>query len=378
MSKIFLTGITGLVGSAFVVKLLRERDDVKIVALTRKGFKSAQERVEEIIKEQCEFDGCPEDASKVLASVEVVEGDVVDLDADKVAELPEVKDVDTIFHCAADVNLGKDPTGKTFRINYEGTKNVLALAKKLNVKAIHYVSTAYIAGKLVGRAMEDSPVDSGFNNPYEESKFKAEKMVRESGIPFSVYRPSIITGRLKDGRIRRPLAFYRILEFLGKLKKHRCAKLNLNPLEWIDLGVHFDAVPSDHVYFVPIDYVRDAITALFQKPVNNTCYHITGDCPVDTILIDEVICEVLKLKGVTVAKDDDLSMDEKLMSRFLGDLLPYFSSDIIFDQTNVRNALGDQALDWKMGKEGLVVMMKTFLRDNFPNVDWVQELTAVD
>jgi hypothetical protein len=87
---------------------------------------------------------------------------------------------------------------------------------------------------------------------------------------------------------------------------------------------------------------------------------------------------VLKLKGVTVAKDDDLSMDEKLMSRFLGDLLPYFSSDIIFDQTNVRNALGDQALDWKMGKEGLVVMMKTFLRDNFPNVDWVQELTAVD
>ena len=45
MEKIFLTGITGLVGSAFVVALLRERQDYEIVCLARKtAVKSAQQR----------------------------------------------------------------------------------------------------------------------------------------------------------------------------------------------------------------------------------------------------------------------------------------------------------------------------------------------
>ena len=111
------------------------------------------------------------------------------------------------------MNLGKDPTGKTFHINYDGTVNMLELARLVNAKAFHYVSTAYVAGKLVGRAMEAVPQESGFNNPYEESKCKAEMLVRNSGFPFTIYRPAIITGRRRDGRIRKPLAFYyRILE----------------------------------------------------------------------------------------------------------------------------------------------------------------------
>ncbi|MFA7229716.1 MAG: SDR family oxidoreductase [Victivallaceae bacterium] len=380
MTKIFLTGITGLVGSSFTVALLRERDDIEITCLVRKtAVKSARQRVEDIIRDQCNFDSCPEVADKALAAIQVIEGDVVDLDANVIADMPEVKGAKVIFHCAADVNLGKDPTGKTFRINYNGTQNVLALAKKLNVEAFHYVSTAYVAGRLNGKAMEDMPVNSGFNNPYEESKFKAETLVRSSGIPFSVYRPSIITGRLSDGKIRKPLAFYRILEFLAKLKKHRCSKLNLDPVSWVDLQVRFDAIPSDHVYFVPIDYVQKSITALFQEKVANKTYHITGDTPVSTKMIDDVICKVLKLKGVLVGPGDEaLNIDEKLLARLLGDLLPYFSSDIIFDQTNVRAILGDEALDWGGGDCGLTVMMRAFFRDFFPNVEWVQKLIATD
>ena len=45
MKKIFLTGITGLVGSAFAVALLRERKDYEIVCLARPGNgKNAAER----------------------------------------------------------------------------------------------------------------------------------------------------------------------------------------------------------------------------------------------------------------------------------------------------------------------------------------------
>ena len=378
MKKVFLTGITGLVGSAFVVALLRERKDYQIICLARRNsVKTAAERTEEIIRSECAFEGCPEAADEVLSRVSVVEGDVVTMDPVALAADPQLKDVEIIFHCAADVNLGKDPSGKTFRINYNGTVNMIELARRLQVREFHYVATAYVAGRLCGVAYETAPIDNGFNNPYEESKFKAEMLVRNSGIPFSIYRPAIITGRRSDGRIRKPLAFYRVLEFLGKFKSHNCSKLGVAPTEWINMNLRFATAPSQHVYFVPIDYVQEAITALFQKPVTNTGYHITGDSPLTTRQIEDTICGILRLDGIVVGKSEAAdSKDDKMMSRFLGDLFPYFSSDIIFDQTNVRKVLGDKILDWEYGVSGLERLIRSFYLDYFPNVEWVQQLAT--
>ena len=377
MTKIFMTGITGLVGSAFVVELCRQRKDCEFICLARKsGNTSALERTQKIIRDECAFDGYPEIADEVISRVRVVEGDVVTIDPETMAKDPLLADVDSIFHCAADVNLGKDPTGRTFRINYEGTKNMVALAKLLKVKEFHYVGTAYIAGKLVGTAYENNPLDSGFNNPYEESKYKAEFLVRESGIPFSVYRPGIVTGRRSDGRIRKPLAFYRILEFLGKLKSHECSKRKIDPSGWVDMKINFSTAPSEHIYFVPIDYVQEAITALYQKPVCNQAYHITGDSPVTTHQIEEAVCRVLRLDGISVGEKPADSKEDQLMARFVGDLFPYFSSDIIFDQSNVRRDLGDKALDWVYGVESLEILIRSFYVDHFPNVAWLQKVAT--
>ena len=379
MNKILVTGITGLVGSAFVVALLRERSDYEIVCLVRSGGgKSAEERVESIIRDECAFDSCPDAADAILQKIQVVEGDVATIVPTELAKNEKLNGVNIVFHCAADVNLGKDPTGKVFRINYEGTRNMVELAKLLKVKEFHYVGTAYVAGKLCGTAYEAAPIDNGFNNPYEESKFKGEYLVRESGIPFSVYRPAIITGRRSDGRIRKPLAFYRILEFLGKVKSHRCSKLGIAPEDYVDMQINFATVPSQHVYFVPIDYVQEAITALFQLPVTNTGYHITGDSPVTTRQIEDSICKILRLDGVSVGGDSSAENQEgsSLMSRFVGDLFPYFSSDIVFDQSNVRAALGDKVLDWEYGTKGLETLIKSFYVDYFPNVEWLQKVVS--
>ena len=46
MTKIFLTGITGLVGSAFVTALLKDRPDMHFVCLVRGGEnRTAEERL---------------------------------------------------------------------------------------------------------------------------------------------------------------------------------------------------------------------------------------------------------------------------------------------------------------------------------------------
>ena len=87
MNKILVTGITGLVGSAFVVALLRERKDYEIVCLVRSGGgKSAAERVDSIIRDECAFDGCPEIAEDVLKKIDVVEGDVATIVPEELAK----------------------------------------------------------------------------------------------------------------------------------------------------------------------------------------------------------------------------------------------------------------------------------------------------
>ena len=143
------------------------------------------------------------------------------------------------------------------------------------------------------------------------------------------------------------------------------------------MDINFAAVPSEHVYFVPIDYVQEAITALFQKPVTNTAYHITGDSPVTTKQIENSICKILRLDGISVGIENTKSnANSDLMSRFIGDLYPYFSSDIVFDQSNVRKVLGDKVLDWEYGQKGLETLIRSFYKDYFPNVEWLQKLAS--
>ena len=374
MTNILVTGITGLVGSSFVADLLKKDKSLKITAIVRRqAKKNALKRVLEIVEEQYNFDDDSGYAEHALERINVIEGDITQpgfLD-----NISLFKDVDTIFHCAADVNLGKDPEGKTYRINYGGTTLVLELAKRLKVKTFHYVSTAYVSGKTPGLVKEDELIASDFNNPYEKSKFEAEKLVRESGIPFTIYRPSIIVGRLADGKIRKPLAFYRILEFMAKLKKHYCAKNKIDPAGWCEMPLRLHAELSDKIYFVPIDYVQKAVTTIFLKPVCNRTYHITGNSPVSTAMIEEVVGEVLRLKGVTVQPViDDPTLDEKLVDRFIGDLLPYFSTQTVFDQTNVRDAVGDEALSWVIDKAQLKVLIGGYYKFFFPSIGWMQKL----
>ncbi len=376
MTKIFLTGMTGLVGSSFTTRILSDEEDYRIVTLCRRNSAmTAQQRIEAVIREQCAFDNIPEKADEILASIDVIEGDILDGNIDEMASMDCTKDVDIMFHCAADVNLGKDLEKKTYNINYQGTKNMLDLAKKLDVREFHYVSTAYVAGKKIGVAKEDSLINSGFNNNYEESKFNAETMVRNSGFKFTIYRPAIIVGRLSDGRVRRPLAFYRVLEFLAKIKKHQCSKHKLNPTDWMEMNIRFQTYPSERIYFVPIDYVQDAIYKLFFKPVCNKTFHLTGNSPVSVHDIAKNIGNTLKIRGIKVVeKVDDLSADEKLIGRMIGDLLPYYSSQITFDQSNVVEELGEDFIAWKFDDEHLGIIMKQFLKSFFPNVEWLQQL----
>jgi len=368
MNKVLITGITGLVGSAFAVESLKRDADLTFVAITRpKGSVNAADRVKEAIIDQCNFDGTPEIAEGLCKRIDVIEGDVSD--PIHLAMSHKLQGIDVIFHCAADVNLGVDAEGKTFHVNYNGTKVLLEIAKELKVKAFHYVSTAYVAGKTKGKVMEDSMPATEWHNSYEHSKYESEKLVRSSGIPFTIYRPSIIVGRSTDGKIRKPLAFYFILEFLAVLKERNCGKKHVAPSDWLDMPLRMHAKITDTIFFVPIDYITSVVTHIFKIPVTGKTYHLTGASPVSTHGIEDAISKALKVKNVRLVDElPDPTMDEKLLHRFLGEFLPYFGSEALFDVSNIVEIFGRESVEWGLAGDKLLQMIGSYYTDNFPEL----------
>lgn len=365
--KILLTGITGLVGASVVTALLRKHPDYQIVAICRGNkAQTARQRVELTIKEQCEFDKDPESYDAIMRNIEVIQGDVTAFPFEEVAKHAPF---DVMFHCAADVNLAnQDTDGRIRKTNMGGTMQAIEAIKRFNIPRLQYVSTAYVAGRSVGRVMEDEQPATAWINAYEQSKYDAELYVREhAGVPFTIYRPSIIVGRLSDGVIRKPLAFYRILEFFGRLKSNRAFKLGVRPCDPIDMPIRIQTTTSDKIYFVPVDYVQFSISTLFEKPECNRTYHITGDSPVSTEMIAVAVSDFLKLTGIALLpKVENPSLDEQLVMKMIADLIPYFQTQIIFDQTNVRADLPPESLDFKLDDEFLRRMAYSYYKQEFP------------
>ena len=373
MRKVLITGITGLVGSSFAVQALQRDESLKFVAVVRgKKDVSVEDRLAETIRDQCAFDGVPDIADSLIERIDVLEGDMSD--PVHLAMSPKIKGVKSIFHCAADVNLGADRDGHTYHVNLNGTKVLLDIAKELRVKSFHYVSTAYVAGTTVGEVKEGPSPAEDFQNAYERSKFDAEKLVRDSGISYTIHRPSIIVGRRKDGRIRKPLAFYYVLEFFGIIKDRLCGKLHLEPSDWLDMPIRLQGTITGNVFFVPIDYVAEVITDLFFIPTENKTYHLTGNSYVTTTDILIALEKALKVKNVQLVGsiEGDLTMDEKLLHRFLGEFLPYFRSEAVFNISNVIEKFGAESINWTLQGDALFQMIHRYYQEFFP------ELTSSD
>ena len=108
------------------------------------------------------------------------------------------KKVDVVVHAAAALPLWKKD--EIFKINVDGTKNVLKTALKNKIKRVVFISSTAVYGVPEKHPIfEDAPLIGV--GPYGESKIKAEKICldfRKKGIYIPIIRPKtfIGTGRL--------------------------------------------------------------------------------------------------------------------------------------------------------------------------------------
>lgn len=123
-------------------------------------------------------------------------GDVLDRDSVVAA----TRGCQVVFHAAGVADYWRADQGHMFRVNVEGTRNVMAAARQAGVERVVHTSSAAALGiPDDGRAIDEThtwnvPPE---RFPYGHSKYLAEQVVQEAvaqGLPAVIVNPTVVLG----------------------------------------------------------------------------------------------------------------------------------------------------------------------------------------
>jgi len=109
-------------------------------------------------------------------------------------------ETDAIVHSAALTEWGR-PWDHYEAINLGGTRQAIELAGAAGAP-VHLISTAFVHALECGH--EDDLADDNVVKPYIRSKLASERLLGESGVPHSIFRPTNIIGDSRTGASHRP------------------------------------------------------------------------------------------------------------------------------------------------------------------------------
>lgn len=224
---VLLTGVTGFLGAHILHQLLC-LPHTTVYCLARSEH---AEPVEQRVMEKMKFYFDETMLEQMKHRVQVIEGDLSEKHVGLTADMQQtlIHNIDTIIHCGGDVRHYGDREHFQ-KVNVESTRYLLQMSKKAGAR-FHYISTVSISGHRSDDPAEflfsEQDFDRGqrVDNVYVESKFIAEKLVREAmkeGVPATVYRVGNLVGHTRDGRFQQNIegnAFYRLIKALLLLKK---------------------------------------------------------------------------------------------------------------------------------------------------------------
>ncbi len=98
---------------------------------------------------------------------------------------------DVVFHCAYGTSGSQKHRAW---VNREGTRRVLAAARKAGVKRIVHLSTLMVYGQTADGDLDETAPRRRFGNAYSDSKLAAERIALSSGLPVAVLQPTAVYG----------------------------------------------------------------------------------------------------------------------------------------------------------------------------------------
>ncbi|MDL5160535.1 SDR family oxidoreductase [Actinomycetospora termitidis] len=254
--RYLVTGGTGFLGRAVLARLLAREDCEAVYALVRGGS------VEKLRRRTRELDG----ADKLVPVTGDLTAPRLGLDDATVDDLSG--QVDDVLHLGAIYDVTADEEANR-TANVDGTRHVVAVAAEIGARCLHHVSSVAVAGEHEGVFTEDDfDLGQSFGNPYHETKFAAEKIVREeSTVAWRVYRPAIVVGDSQTGemdKIDGPYYLMGAISALGRLP-------GFLRLPAPELGA---------TNIVPVDYVADAMVRLVHTPdLDGRAFHLVNPRP---------------------------------------------------------------------------------------------------
>jgi len=261
---VLLTGASGVVGRA----LLRRLGDLDVVCLVHRS---------------------PVSGPNVTTTPGDVAEPMLGLAGQAYAEL--AARVDAVIHCAAVTDFNRTD-GSLEATNVAGTERVAAFAAAANA-VLYHVSSAF--------AHVTADGDRGRTAiGYASSKAAAEELVRSSGVPHAILRPSVVIGDSVTGEIAAFQGLHTVAAGLFA---------GLVPLIPFDPGWPID--------FVPADIVADAIGCVVENRVSQGEFWISaGD---KALRLDEGVAVAVEFaSSLGVSIDPPRFVPPDMFDRLIG------------------------------------------------------------
>lgn len=209
----FITGATGFIGGRLTDKLLRSGH--QITALVRDPGKA-------------------DDLGK--KGVTLVEGDITNRDSMRNG----MQGTDGVFHVAAWYKVGVKSPDLAYRINVEGTRNVLELMKELDIRKGVYTSTLAVFSDTHGEIVNENYRFTGKHlSIYDETKWKAHYEIAHpmmaAGLPLVIVQPGLVYGPGDTSTLEENLRLY----LQGRLP--------MMPKETAFSWAHVDDIVTGHI-----------------------------------------------------------------------------------------------------------------------------------
>jgi nucleoside-diphosphate-sugar epimerase len=208
LQKVLVTGGTGLVGSHLLYKLVTDGFQVRAICRNKDQLTACREL----------FLFYSPNGSDLFEKIEWAVGDVTDY----FSILDALEGVDCVYHSAAFVTFDPRKKSEMFRINEEGSANVVNACLEKGVQKLCYVSSIATLGSSVnGNLIDEESLwqSDESHSSYSKSKFLAEMQVwraSKEGLNVVMVNPGVIIGPgdlsrssgALIGRIKRGMKFY--------------------------------------------------------------------------------------------------------------------------------------------------------------------------
>ena len=282
-SLTLLTGATGFIGSRLARRLAEQGQHLAL--LCRPGSAEALEQ---------KIQDWPPQAPppKILLG---------DLDQPKLGltEQDRRELTDTcgkVFHLAARYDLRLDDQAMR-AINVDGTARVLELAADCAQQPrVHHMSSIAVSGD-AGSVYAETDFDVGQQalHAYGQTKFDAEALVRQSGLPCSIYRAGVVVGDSKTGEMDKVDGPYYVFRALRLIRRIPGASR---------LPMIIPRDDDDLFHLVPVDYVVDAMAYLADLPKLDplACWHLCDPNPASFRQFYSAALDAYDLQGPRIGR----------------------------------------------------------------------------